>query len=87
MKHDPVKHPSHYTHPSGVECITVAKHEPYCIGAALKYIWRRGRKGDAVEDLRKAIQYLEFEIERLEAGREPADEQVVEALIGYETRG
>jgi hypothetical protein len=68
---DPIKHPAHYTsHPSGVECIEIAMHEPYCIGAALKYIWRRGQKGDAVEDLRKAITYLEFEIARLEVKEE-----------------
>lgn len=63
---DPVNHPSHYTrHPSGVECIQVAEHLNFCRGNAIKYIWRAGEKGDAVEDLRKAVWYLEREIARL----------------------
>jgi len=61
-----VEHPEHYTkHPSGVECIEITKYMNFCCGNAIKYVWRAGLKGDAVEDLRKAIKYLEFEIERL----------------------
>lgn len=67
---DAVKHPGHYTsHPSGVECIEIVKHMTFCAGSAVKYIWRAGLKGDAVQDLRKAIQQLEFEIARIEAER------------------
>jgi len=64
---DPVSHPSHYTqHPSGVECIAIAKHMNFCLGNAIKYIWRAGLKSDnAIQDLEKARQYLDFEIERL----------------------
>lgn len=65
---DPVSHPSHYTsHPSGVECITIAKHENFCIGNALKYLWRAGRKdpNKTVEDLKKAAQYIQYEIDRI----------------------
>lgn len=63
---DPVNHPPHYTnHPSGVECITVTEHMNFCRGNAVKYIWRAGEKGDAVEDLRKAVWYLQREIERI----------------------
>lgn len=66
MASDPVNHPAHYTeHPSGVECITVAEHLSFNLGSALKYIWRAGRKGDAIEDLRKAEWYIRREIERL----------------------
>lgn len=36
------------------------------LGNAVKYISRVGRKGDRIEDLRKAIQYIEFEIEELD---------------------
>jgi hypothetical protein len=62
--------PEHYReHPSGVECIIVARHMSFCLGNALKYIWRAGRKGDAVEDLKKAVWYLKDEIGRLEAER------------------
>lgn len=35
------------------------------LGNAVKHLARAGRKGDKIEDLRKAIQYIEFEIEEL----------------------
>jgi len=64
---DAINHPKHYTsHPSGVECIDIAEHMNFCLGNALKYIWRAGLKGDAVEDLKKARWYIGREIERLE---------------------
>lgn len=62
---DPVNHPKHYTsHPSGVECIEVTQHMNFCLGNALKYIWRADDKGDPVQDLEKAVWYLRREIER-----------------------
>ncbi len=36
------------------------------LGNAVKYISRAGRKNDILEDLMKARQYLDFEIEELE---------------------
>lgn len=38
----------------------------FCLGNVVKYIARAGRKGDALEDLQKAKQYIEFKIEALE---------------------
>ena len=68
---DPVNNPAHYTnHPSGIECIQVTEHMNFNRGNAVKYIWRCGDKGKPVEDLRKAIWYLEREIARLEQPRE-----------------
>jgi len=68
---DDVKHPSHYTqHPSGVECIEITKHMNFTLGNAMKYIWRCGAKGDPVKDLKKAIEYLEIEINRLKKEEE-----------------
>ena len=65
--------PSHYRqHPSGVECITITEHFGFCIGNAIKYLWRAGLKGDAVEDLRKAAWYIDREIKRREASDESA---------------
>ena len=62
---DAVEHPKHYTsHPSGVECITIAEHMGFNLGNALKYIWRADLKNDAVEDLRKAEWYIRREIDR-----------------------
>lgn len=65
---DSVEHPAHYTqHPSGVECIQVTEHMNFCVGNAVKYLWRAGLKEgvDAIEDLRKAAWYVNREIERL----------------------
>lgn len=62
---DNVNHPAHYcSHPSGVECITVTEHQSFCIGSAMKYLWRADLKHDAIEDMRKAIWYIEREIAR-----------------------
>jgi len=66
-KNDSVEHPSHYTqHPSGVECINIIKHMNFCMGSAIKYIWRADLKENAVQDLKKAIKFLKFEIEKRE---------------------
>jgi hypothetical protein len=60
---DPVNSPDHYNgHPSGIECIEVTKHYSFCIGNAIKYIWRHKDKGKRVEDLKKAVWYLEQQI-------------------------
>ena len=65
---DPVN-PDHYrSHPSGVECIEVTEHMTFCIGNAVKYLWRAGLKGDQLEDLKKARWYVDREIARLEGG-------------------
>lgn len=62
---DVVNHPPHYTqHPSGVECCDIVEHFNFCVGNAIKYLWRAGLKGDAIEDLRKAAWYVKREIER-----------------------
>lgn len=69
-RHDAVNHPRHYTsHPSGVECIAVTEHMNFCIGNAVKYLWRAGLKGDALEDLEKARWYVEREIARVKAAK------------------
>lgn len=63
---DLINHPPHYGgHPSGVECITITEHMNFNLGNAVKYIWRAGEKGDAIEDLRKAEWYVRREIKRL----------------------
>lgn len=70
---DAVNHPSHYTsHQSGVECIQVTEHMNFCLGNAMKYIWRAGLKGDAIEDLEKAAFYIQREIARLARERHNA---------------
>ena len=63
---DLVNHPEHYTsHPSGIEAIQVTRHMNFNLGNAIKYIWRAGLKENAVQDLEKAVFYLNDEIARL----------------------
>lgn len=63
---DNVNHPEHYnSHPSGVECIEITEHMNFCLGNAVKYIWRASLKGKEVEDLRKARWYISREISRI----------------------
>ena len=64
--HDPVQQPSHYQQ-FGVEVIDIIRHvlgpegfRAYCIGNELKYRLRAGDKGDAAQDLAKAMKYREF---------------------------
>ena len=68
---DNVSHPTHYTqgpiHPvcgEVVECITVTEHHNFNVGNAIKYLWRADHKDNALEDLAKAAQYIQFEIDR-----------------------
>lgn len=64
---DNVNKPKHYrAHPSGVECIQITEHMGFNLGNAMKYIWRCDEKWDAIEDLRKAVWYINREIERRE---------------------
>lgn len=63
---DNVNHPKHYKqHPSGIECIEITRWMNFNLGNAFKYIWRTDHK-NGVEDLRKAIWYINDEITRLE---------------------
>jgi hypothetical protein len=67
---DQVNHPEHYTSdPSGVECLSITRHRNFNIGNAIKYLWRAGLKdeGRHIEDLKKAIFYINDEIKRLES--------------------
>ena len=73
-----VEHPSHYTSSpakcaecgAGVECIQITEHMDFLRGNAMKYLWRAGLKGDALEDLEKAKWYISRAItnERLSQG-------------------
>ena len=72
---DNVNHPKHYTnHPSGIECIEITRHYCFTIGNAIKYLWRAGLKTEEgmtnkqkeIEDLKKAIWYINDRIKQLE---------------------
>jgi hypothetical protein len=68
--HDPVNRPAHYT-ATAVEPIVAieAWGLGFCLGNAVKYIARAGRKAGStlLEDLKKARWYLDREIRRIEA--------------------
>lgn len=62
---DMVNHPPHYK-AGGIEAIDVieAFGLDFCCGNAVKYILRADRKGDALENLRKAAWYIARAIEK-----------------------
>ncbi len=84
---DPINYPRHYTsHPSGVEQIEITEHMNFCIGNAMKYLWRSGNKGsagDEIQDLKKAVWYINREIERLEKIPVPHSAQVRVSGVPY----
>lgn len=65
---DPVARPAHYTEGRDIEPINVIEdwELDFHLGNALKYISRIGRKSDGVEDMKKAVWYLERRIEAQE---------------------
>ena len=66
---DLVNNPPHYKH-GGIETIDYieAKELNFHLGNAVKYISRANHKGTPIEDLRKAIWYLERELDRRHRG-------------------
>lgn len=52
-----VNNPPHYQDASGIECIEITKYLGFCNGNCFKYLYRAGKKGDAIEDLEKAKWY------------------------------
>lgn len=67
---DMVNHPPHYQSDNGIECIDAIRAAlgrdgfvSYCTGNAIKYLWRD--KTDRVEDLRKAVWYLNRAIQEV----------------------
>lgn len=71
-----VNHPSHYTwlkDKCGIEVIDITRHMDFNLGNSIKYILRSGHKAEngytavekQIEDLKKAIWYLNDEIKML----------------------
>ena len=67
MEH--VNHPTHYQG-SRYEAIDVIEDFKlnFCLGNAIKYILRAGKKDDKLKDLQKAMWYLQRECSVLEPG-------------------
>lgn len=71
LEHDPVSRPSHYQGGPAcpqcgrpVECIDVVERLGFSLGNVVKYIWRADSKGERLEQLRKALWYLQREVDR-----------------------
>lgn len=77
VKEQRVNHPSHYTWLKdlcGIEVIDITRHMDFDLGNAIKYILRNGKKHEegyedidkAIEDLKKAIWYINDKIQMLD---------------------
>lgn len=66
-KKEQVNHPNHYAQGRKYEPIDVITDWElgFNLGNTVKYISRAGRKDDAIQDLEKALFYLQYEINRL----------------------
>lgn len=72
MKFDPVEKPRHYVIASTiVEPIELLRHAPFDFGNAMKYVLRADFKGHRLEDLKKALWYLDCADESSDYDYEP----------------
>ena len=61
---DAVHHPKHYTSDDcGVEAIEITSLLPACISNAVKYVWRCGKKDEDLQELKKALWYINYSID------------------------
>ena len=59
-----VNHPKHYTSDEcGVEAIEITSLLPACLSNATKYIWREGKKDSSLQELEKALWYINYSID------------------------
>lgn len=61
---DVVNHPKHYTDSEhGVECIELTRELSFNYGNCLKYVWRQGKKDEALQEVEKALWYYHDALE------------------------
>lgn len=84
---------THYkSHPSGIEAIEITQYESFLRGNILKYVLRAPYKGTELEDLEKAAEYLQWEIERVKEEQfwakfeEPTTENIRDKIERIELR-
>lgn len=85
VKRDAINHPSHYN--SGkIETIDAIEDwgfgHGFNLGNAIKYISRANHKNDCIEDLKKALWYIEREIKRLEKENTPIQPITTTSVLG-----
>ena len=78
-----VKHPSHYAEGRKYEPKDVIRDWglAFNLGNAVKYLARAGRKDDIIQDLKKAQEYIQFEIDAIEAERRQAENKKVQEML------
>lgn len=86
-KNDIVNHPSHYTD-GNIEVIDFIEDKQlgFCLGNAVKYISRAGKKykDKEIEDLEKAIWYIKRRIKELKNGEQEKINERLEEMIEKE---
>ncbi len=86
MKNDVVNHPSHYTD-GNIEVIDFIEDKGlgFCLGNAIKYISRAGKKypDKEIEDLEKAVWYINRRIKELK--KEKNEKEVNENICLFES--
>lgn len=79
-REEKVSHPSHYTwlkELCGIEVINITRHMDFDLGNAVKYLLRAGHKSEEgytdqekeLEDLRKAVWYINDKIKTIESAK------------------
>lgn len=64
IESDTVHHPKHYiSDDCGVEAIEITSLLPACISNAVKYVWRCGKKDEDLQELKKALWYINYSID------------------------
>ena len=64
IESDAVHHPKHYiSDDCGVEAIEITSLLPACISNAVKYVWRCGKKDEDLQELKKALWYINYSID------------------------
>lgn len=62
-KKEQINHPSHYnSHPSKIECIEMIRRFDFNLGSSFKYLYRRDEKENLIQDIKKALWYVQDEL-------------------------
>lgn len=76
---DNINHPKHYKQ-NGIECIDVivaaigqSGAADFCMGNAIKYLLQHNHKESNIEDVKKAIWYLNKWLEYMEVDEKPVE--------------
>lgn len=80
-----IKHPAHYAEGRKFEPKDVIRDWGlnFNLGSAVKYVARAGRKDDVVQDLKKAQEFIQFEIDAIEAERAKEVKPKAPNHLGY----